>query len=177
MHMPLFVSHITTRTLEEADAKPIRRCSTTISMMEEEFGMRTPPRAVGRFGIPSKLCILLPKRRHSTQAPEQHRCSFLSGSWETVWDCDAEGSYLVESPPNEDTGGHLEGVLCGGMHCDEPDSDPEATTPIGASWSTDGEATPLFSSNFPRQLDYRDESKLLEGSIAADDSPVDSRLK
>jgi hypothetical protein len=48
--MPLFASHNITRTPEDADAKPVRRHSTTISMMEEEFGMRTPPQAVGRFG-------------------------------------------------------------------------------------------------------------------------------
>jgi hypothetical protein len=48
--MPLFVSHDVTRTPEEADPKPIHRRSTTISMMEEEFGMRTPPRSAGRFG-------------------------------------------------------------------------------------------------------------------------------
>ena len=48
--MPLFISHNIARTPEEANAKPTRRRSTTISMMEEEFGMCTPPRAVGRFG-------------------------------------------------------------------------------------------------------------------------------
>lgn len=48
--MPLFVSQNITRTSEDAETQPIRRRSTTISMMEEEFGMRTPPQAVGRFG-------------------------------------------------------------------------------------------------------------------------------
>lgn len=48
--MPLFFSHNITRTPEDADAKPLRRQSTTISMMEEEFGMCTPPQVVGRFG-------------------------------------------------------------------------------------------------------------------------------
>ena len=47
--MPLFVSHNTVQT-PEADAAPIRRRSTTISMMEEEFGMCTPSRVTGRFG-------------------------------------------------------------------------------------------------------------------------------
>jgi hypothetical protein len=84
-----------------------------------------------------------------------------------------ERSYQ-ESPPDEDTRGHSDGVLGSEVHCEEPDS--EATTPIGASWSTDGEATPLFSSNFPRPSDHMDESELLEEPIAADDSPVDSRF-
>src|SRR5258708_37180848 len=111
--MPLFAFHNTTRTPEEADTMPIRRRSTTISMMEEEFGIRTPPRDAGRFGenntrlfqhnspslttltakgIPSKLWILPPKRRHTTtQAPEPRRSSLLTGSWETMRNCDAEG--------------------------------------------------------------------------------------
>ena len=48
--MRLFASHSITRAPKDADAKPLRRHSTTISMMEEEFGMRTPPQAAGRFG-------------------------------------------------------------------------------------------------------------------------------
>jgi len=177
--MPLFVSCSVTRTAEDADPKPIHRRSTTISMMEEEFGMRTPPRAAGRFGLPSKLWILPPKRRHSTQAPEPRRSSFLEGPWESMWDCDAEGSYFVEMPPDEDAGGHLDGVL-GGRVQGEERADREVITPIGgASWSADGEATPLFSSNFPRQPDHRDlwdEGKLHEEPIAAEEAPVDCRL-
>lgn len=199
--MPLFVSHNVTRTPEEADPKPIHRCSTTISMMEEEFGMRTPPLATGRFGervtrrtpvsqvspyfylkgIPSKLWILPPKRRHSTQAPEPpRRSSFLEGPWESIWDCDAEGSCFVQIPPDEDACGHLDGVLGGAGVQGEELADQEVTTPISdASWSTDGEATPLFSSKFPRQPDQRDlwyEGKLYEEPIAADDAPIDRRL-
>jgi len=39
---------------DRADAPPARRHSTTISMMEEEFGLREPPQAVIRFGEYSK---------------------------------------------------------------------------------------------------------------------------
>jgi hypothetical protein len=92
-----------------------------------------------------------------------------------MWDCDAEGSYFVEMPPDEDAGG----VLGGGVQ-DEELADREVTTPIcGSSWSTDGEATPLFSSNFPRQPDRKDlwdEGMLCDEPIAADDAPVDCRL-
>jgi hypothetical protein len=80
-----------------------------------------------------------------------------------MWDCDAEGSYLVESPPDEDADGLLDGALGSGVQGEELD---EVTTPTyDASWSTDEEATPLFSSNFPRLPDHRDlrdEGKLLE---------------
>ena len=49
--MQLFASHNITKAAEgTADRKPVSRRSTTISMMEEEFGMRTPPQAAGRFG-------------------------------------------------------------------------------------------------------------------------------
>ena len=49
--MQLFASHNITQAAEgTADRKPVSRRSTTISMMEEEFGMRTPPQAAGRFG-------------------------------------------------------------------------------------------------------------------------------
>ena len=96
-----------------------------------------------------------------------------------MWDCDAEGSYLVEMPPDEDTGGHLDGALGDGVQGEELD-DRDVTTPrCGASCSADGEATPLFSSNFPRQPDRRDlwdEGNLFEEPIAADDAPVNSRL-
>ncbi|KAI9441766.1 hypothetical protein H4582DRAFT_1934823 [Lactarius indigo] len=98
----------------------------------------TSPSLTMLKGIPSKLWILPPKRRHSTQAPEPRRSSFLTGSWETMWDCDAEGSYLAT-----------------GVQCEELDR--EVTTPIcDASWNTDEETTPLFSSNFPRQPDHRE---------------------
>ena len=71
-----------------------------------------------------------------------------------MWDCDAEGSYLVEMPPDEDASGHLDDVLGGGVQPEGEELDQEVTTPIcGSSWSTDGEATPLFSSNFPRLPD------------------------
>ena len=100
-----------------------------------------------------------------------------------MWDCDAEGSYLVEMPPDEDPCGHLDGVLGGGVH-DEDLADQDVTTPrcgpCGASCSTDGEATPLFSSDFPRQADRRelwDEENLLEEPVAAGDAPVNIRLK
>ena len=74
-----------------------------------------------------------------------------------MWDCDVEGSYLVEMPPDEDASGHLDDVLGGGVQPEGEGLDREATTPIcGSSWSTDGEATPLFSSNFPRLPDHSD---------------------
>ena len=70
-----------------------------------------------------------------------------------MWDCDAEGSYLVELPPDEYADDLLDGALGGEVHSEKLD---EVTTPTrDASRSTD-EATPLFSSNFPRQLDHRD---------------------
>src|SRR5437588_301146 len=101
---------------ERVDAPRARRHSTTISMMEEEFGMREPPQAGTRFGgssewplsplsfpdriflfmcflalaLPSMLTILPPKRKKTlTQIPEPRRnSSLLKGSWETVWGCD-----------------------------------------------------------------------------------------
>ena len=89
----------------------------------------------------------------------------------------------MEIPPDEDARGHLDGVLGGagvqGEACEEL-ADQEVTTPISdASWSTDEEATPLFSSKFPRQPDQRDlwyKGKLYEEPIAADDAPIDRRL-
>ena len=94
-----------------------------------------------------------------------------------MWDCDAEGSYLVELPPDEDADGLLSGALGDGVQGEKLE---EVTTPTrDASRSTDEEATPLFSSNFPRQPDHRDlwdEGTLLKESIAVDDEPLDSRL-
>ncbi|KAI0291792.1 hypothetical protein B0F90DRAFT_1774555, partial [Multifurca ochricompacta] len=83
---------------------PARRRSTTILMMEEEFGIHGPPQTVTRIGIPAKFRILPSMRRQSsTQAPEPHRNpSFLRGSWETVWDYDVEKGQLMDTPPNED---------------------------------------------------------------------------
>ena len=139
-------------------------------MMEEEFGMREPPQAGTRFGgssewplsplipwlkfsfhvclalgLPSMLRILPPKRKKTlTQIPEPHRnASYLKGSWETVWGCDVNDVDFVESPPED---------------LDPLDSAPGqdsgldeiiATPTNGAPWSTDGEITPMFSSNFP----------------------------
>ncbi len=84
----------------------------------------------------------------------------------------------MELPPDEDAEGLLDGVLGGGVQGEELDR--EVTTPIcSASWRTDEEATPLFSSNFPRQPDHKDlwdDGKLLEEPIVVDDAPVDSRL-
>src|SRR5579863_10542775 len=50
----MFFSPKTPQEPESADAEPIRRHSTTISMLEEEFGMREPPQATTRFGGRSK---------------------------------------------------------------------------------------------------------------------------
>ncbi|KAH9971010.1 hypothetical protein BGW80DRAFT_521040 [Lactifluus volemus] len=81
-----------------------RRQSTTISMLEEELGMCEPPQAVTRFGLPSRLRIIPPKRKQSlTQAPKPCRkSSFLKGPWEIVWDCDMDEAYRTESLPEED---------------------------------------------------------------------------
>ncbi len=95
-----------------------------------------------------------------------------------MWDCDAEGSYLVELLPDEDAERLLDGVQGSGVQGEKLDR--ETTTPTySTSWKTDEEATPLFSSNFPRQPDHRDlwgGGKLLEEPIAVDDALVDSRL-
>lgn len=95
-----------------------------------------------------------------------------------MWDCDAEGSYLVELPPDEDADRLLDGVLGGGAQGEKLER--EVATPIcSASWSTDEETTPLFSSKFPRRLDNRNllnEEKFFEEPMTADDAPADSRL-
>jgi hypothetical protein len=161
-----------TSQIRSADAAcPNRRCSTTISMLEEEFGMREPPKATTRFGaaalffshplsksyslsvaLPPKLRILPPKRKYSTtQAPEPRRSSsFSKGPWETLWGCDSDLE-SVESPLQVDF--PLESF---------PDYHPEqgsvfdedvATPTNGTSWTSDEELTPLFSSNFPSTQD------------------------
>jgi hypothetical protein len=50
----MFFSPKTPQTPESVVAEPVRRRSTTISMMEEEFGMRELPQAATRFGGSSK---------------------------------------------------------------------------------------------------------------------------
>jgi len=96
------------------------------------------------------LRILPPKRKKTlTQIPEPRRnSSFLKGSWETVWGCDVDDVDFVESPP-KDEDPPLDSV---------PDQDSGldevvATPTNGAPWSTDGEITPMFSSNFPSTPD------------------------
>jgi hypothetical protein len=157
---------------------PPSRRSTTISMLEEEFGMREGPEASTRFGaatpfpltrtprsnylsigLPPKLRILPPKRKKSTtQAPEPRRSlSFSMGTWETVWSCDVDDVDLVEpvESPLED----LDSPPGGSPSPDyrgDPDSelDQDVATPTnGNPWSSDGELTPLFSSNLPSALD------------------------
>jgi hypothetical protein len=97
-----------------------------------------------------------------------------------MWDCDAEGSYLVEMPPDDDAVGYLDGVLGGGVQPEGEELDQEVTTPTcNASWSADGEATPLFSSSFPRppgQSSLWDKRQLIEEPDAVDDASVASRL-
>ena len=52
---PMFFSPKTPQTPESVVvAEPVRRRSTTISMMEEEFGMREPPQVATRFGGSTK---------------------------------------------------------------------------------------------------------------------------
>jgi len=118
--------------------------------MEEEFGIREPPQAVTRFGLPSMLRILPPKRKKTlTQIPELRRnSSFLKGSWETVWGCDVDDVDFVESPP-EDEDLPLDSVLDQDRGFDEVAAAPTN----GAPWSTDGEITPMLSSNFPSTPD------------------------
>ena len=93
---------------------------------------------------------VLPQKRKKTltQIPEPRRnSSFLKGSWETVWGCDANDVDFVESPPEDldplesapDQDGGLDEII--------------ATPTNGAAWSTDGEITPMFPSNFPSTPD------------------------
>ena len=98
-------------------------------------------------GFPSKLRILPLKRQKTpTQLPEPHRnSSFLKGSWETVWGCDLDDMDFVEPPLEGDVDSSSDSV---------PDQDSGhdqvvATPRNGDPWSTDGEITPMFSSNFP----------------------------
>jgi len=96
------------------------------------------------------LKILPPKRKKTlTQVPEPRRNpSFLKGSWETVWACDVDDMDFVESPP-EDVGSPL-----GSVPDQDSGLDEVVTTPTnGTPWSTDGEITPMFSSNFPSAPD------------------------
>jgi len=94
--------------------------------------------------------ILPPKRKKTlTQIPEPRRnSSFLKGSWETVWGCDVDDVDFVESPP-EDEDLSLDSVPEQDRGLDEV----VATPTNGAPWSTDGEITPMFSSNFPSTPD------------------------
>ncbi|KAI9510131.1 hypothetical protein F5148DRAFT_1282223 [Russula earlei] len=140
----------TSQASERVDATPIRRRSTTISMMEEEFGIRELPQTT-RLGIPSKLRLLPPKRkRSSTQVPEPRRNSpFLEGSWEAVWDCDvdiANGNF-VEPPLEEDV--NVSGSVSDYQGQDNQLDHDFVTPTNGDPWSTNGEITPQFSSNFP----------------------------
>jgi len=92
------------------------------------------------------LRILPPKRKKTlTQIPEPRRnSSFLKGSWETVWGCDVDDVDFVESPP-EGVDPPLDSVPDQDSGLDEVVATPTNGTP----WSTDGEITPMFSSNFP----------------------------
>jgi hypothetical protein len=170
-------------------------------MLEEEFGMREPPKASTRFGaaaffsshsysksyflsvgLPPMLKIFPPKRNKSTtQAPEPHRFpSFSKELWETVWDCDADGENLVESveSPLEDVDSPSEGYPFPdyrGEQDSKPDQDV-ATPTNGAPWSSDGELTPLFSSNFPGTLDpnaLRCKSRPSEELLETEPSPIE----
>ncbi|KAI0299600.1 hypothetical protein BC826DRAFT_39580 [Russula brevipes] len=157
MPFPTLFSHKTSQTSATTGAAPTRRRSTTISMMEEEFGMREPPQTATHFGLPSGLKILPPKpKRSPTQLPEPRRnSSFLKGSWEMVWGCDEDGVDLVETPPEEDVYAPPDSVLDHVGQDSELDQDV-ATPTNGSPWSTDGEITPLFSSNFPSIPDPSD---------------------
>jgi hypothetical protein len=175
--MPMFFSPNSDRTSESAKAVPARRHSTTISMMEQEFGMREPPQAVTRFGRKADSLVLLShspsdgfssglasrlrivpqmRKRSYTQAPEPRRnSSFLKGPWEIMWGCDADEAYLVESSPDEEVDSPSDEVLGKGVQ--EYELDQNVATPTGdASWCAGGETTPTFSSNFPTQPDSED---------------------
>jgi hypothetical protein len=58
MPFPTLFSHNTPQTSATTGAAPTRRRSTTISMMEEEFGMREPPQTATRFGE-RQIAVLL----------------------------------------------------------------------------------------------------------------------
>jgi len=164
---PMLFSSKTSKTSQSrsADAaRPIRRCSTTISMLEEEFGMREPPKATTRFGLPPKLRIIPPKRKQSTtQAPEPRRSSsFSKGPWETLWGCDLES---LESP--------VEGIdfpsgIFPDHHAEQgSEFDHDVSTPTNGapSWSSNEELTPLLSSNFPSNSNAsRREDRPIESS-------------
>lgn len=103
-------------------------------------------------GLPSKLRILPPKRKRTvTQIPEPRRNpSFLKGSWETVWGCDVDDIDFVEHPLERDVDSPSNNVA------DDQDGwfDHAVATPTNvAPWSTDGEVTPRFFSNFPSTPD------------------------
>jgi len=121
--------------------------------MEEEFGICELPQAVTRFGFPYRLRILPPKRQKTpTQLPEPHRdSSFLKGSWETVWGCDVDDMDFVEPPL--DSEGDVDSSSDSVPYQDSGHDQVVATPRNGAPWSTDGEITPMFSSNFPSTPD------------------------
>ncbi|KAH9986906.1 hypothetical protein BJV74DRAFT_796676 [Russula compacta] len=149
-NLPFLMHFFHTTSQMRADIAPTHRRSTTISAMEEEFGICDPPQAVFTVHAqnpPSKT------QESSTQAPEPRRnSSFLKGSWETVWGCDEEDVSLVESPPDEDLDAFSDSVPEHGEKDSIPDQD--VATPMNNTlWGTDGEITPQFSSNFPSTLD------------------------
>ena len=155
-------------------------------MLEEEFGMREPPKATTRFGeaaffflprasesyyflsvgLPPKLRIIPPKRKQSTsQAPEPRRSSsFSKGPWETLWGCDLE---LLESPVEGIEGIDFPSGSFPDHHAEQgSELDHGVSTPTnGAPWSSDEELTPLFSSNFPNDPNAsRREDRPMESS-------------
>ncbi|KAH9968350.1 hypothetical protein BGW80DRAFT_1462029 [Lactifluus volemus] len=149
----MFFSLHRDRTPDRAKVTPqLRRQSTTISMLEEELGMCEPPQAVNRFGLPSRLRIIPPKRKHSfTQAPEPRRkASFLKGPWEIVWDCDMDEAYRTESLPGEDVNFLSDEVLGHGEQDCELDRSRDVGTPTGTG-DANGETTPTFASHVPTQ--------------------------
>ena len=111
--------------------------------------------------------ILPPKRKKAVHSDFRARqnSSFLKGPREKVWGCDVDDVDFVEPPLELDVNPPSGGV--------SDDRNGEfhhaAATPTNvAPWSTDGEPTPRFSSNFPsthdsdalREEDHRDAESL-----------------
>jgi hypothetical protein len=178
VHFPKLFSSSPSQTSQNVDAaQPTRRRSTTISMLEEEFGICEPPKTTTRFGLPPKLRILPPKRKKSTtQVPvPRPSLSFLNGPCETLWACDEDGVDLIESVESP-----LEGSFPDLHWEQDSELDQDLATPTNDnSWSSDGELTPQFFSNFPSTLEPdplrhegHPDGKLLESVLQAS-SPIE----
>jgi hypothetical protein len=149
----------TSQRIDDATATTRSRSSTTITMLEEEFGMcelhKSGATASSSFyslalrlllnlsyfvspDFLSKLHIHIPKRRRRLSSEEE--------SWEILWDYDSgEDMNLPQSPL-----GFPPGRFPGGGERDSELDQDVATPTSGTAWSSDAEPTPLISSHFPR---------------------------